>query len=243
MDWIPPLSETCPDPLAKPPLAILIAGALCACPYRVLARHGGCAPRHGFDVVAVQSAAFDQPDVCDAFLLAFGAGRFAFGAVFMATDPVSAAMTDNGAGLRHLDRLYVRADSRGQPAFPEGMMLAILFGNLFSPCSITSSCNPTSSGDLPVAKLDKDSLANTFLIAVFLCLVCSIVVSSMAVALKPFSSSTRNWTRKRTFCVQRAFASRPRRVSGRTLHRRLFAEFTVRAVDLQTGEYVDEIDV
>ena len=35
-----------------------------------------------------------------------------------------------------------------------------------------------------MAKVDKDSLANTFIIAVFLCLVCSIVVSSMAVALK-----------------------------------------------------------
>ena len=36
-----------------------------------------------------------------------------------------------------------------------------------------------------MAKVDKDSLANTFIIAVFLCLVCSIVVSSLSVSLKP----------------------------------------------------------
>ena len=36
-----------------------------------------------------------------------------------------------------------------------------------------------------MAKVEKDSLANTFIIAVFLCLVCSIVVSSLSVSLKP----------------------------------------------------------
>ena len=61
-------------------------------------------------------------------------GGFAFGAVFMATDPVSAAMTDRGrliyGILIGLMCVLIRVVN---PAFPEGMMLAILFGNLFAP--------------------------------------------------------------------------------------------------------------
>ena len=71
------------------------------------------------------------------------------------------------------------------PAFPEGMMLAILFGNLFAPLLDHFVMQSNIKRDSPVAKVDKDGLANTFIIAVFLCLVCSIVVSSLSVSLKP----------------------------------------------------------
>ncbi len=61
-------------------------------------------------------------------------GGFAFGMVFMATDPVSAAMTDVGkwwfGGLIGVMVVLIRVVN---PAFPEGMMLAILFANLFAP--------------------------------------------------------------------------------------------------------------
>lgn len=61
-------------------------------------------------------------------------GGFAFGAVFMATDPVSAAMTNVGRLLYGIligvMCVLIRVVN---PAFPEGMMLAILFGNLFAP--------------------------------------------------------------------------------------------------------------
>lgn len=61
-------------------------------------------------------------------------GGFAFGAVFMATDPVSASMTDKGrlvyGILIGFMCILIRVVN---PAFPEGMMLAILFGNLFAP--------------------------------------------------------------------------------------------------------------
>jgi Na+-transporting NADH:ubiquinone oxidoreductase subunit B len=61
-------------------------------------------------------------------------GGFAFGAVFMATDPVSAAMTNRGrliyGMLIGFTCILIRVVN---PAFPEGMMLAILFGNLFAP--------------------------------------------------------------------------------------------------------------
>lgn len=61
-------------------------------------------------------------------------GGFAFGMVYMATDPVSAAMTNSGrwvygalvGGMTVLIRVV-------NPAFPEGIMLAILFSNIFAP--------------------------------------------------------------------------------------------------------------
>jgi len=61
-------------------------------------------------------------------------GGFAFGAVFMATDPVSAAMTEKGKYLYGLLIGFLVVLIRViNPAFPEGMMLAILFGNVFAP--------------------------------------------------------------------------------------------------------------
>ncbi|MFA4839634.1 MAG: RnfABCDGE type electron transport complex subunit D, partial [Candidatus Neomarinimicrobiota bacterium] len=61
-------------------------------------------------------------------------GGFAFGTVFMATDPVSAAVTIPGQWLYGLligtIVVLIRVVN---PAFPEGMMLAILFGNMFAP--------------------------------------------------------------------------------------------------------------
>jgi Na+-transporting NADH:ubiquinone oxidoreductase subunit B len=61
-------------------------------------------------------------------------GGFAFGMVFMATDPVSAAMTDTGKWaygiLIGVMTVLIRVVN---PAFPEGIMLAILFSNLFAP--------------------------------------------------------------------------------------------------------------
>lgn len=61
-------------------------------------------------------------------------GGFAFGMVFMATDPVSASMTNTGKwvfGL--LIGIMVVMIRVLNPAYPEGMMLAILFGNLCAP--------------------------------------------------------------------------------------------------------------
>ncbi|MDH3281794.1 MAG: RnfABCDGE type electron transport complex subunit D, partial [Gammaproteobacteria bacterium] len=61
-------------------------------------------------------------------------GGFAFGTVFMATDPVSAAMTDAGRWIFGILIGFMTALIRVvNPAFPEGVMLAILFANLFAP--------------------------------------------------------------------------------------------------------------
>ena len=61
-------------------------------------------------------------------------GGFAFGTVFMATDPVTSAQTETGKWIYGfligvlciLIRLF-------NPGYAEGMMLAILLGNTFAP--------------------------------------------------------------------------------------------------------------
>jgi len=61
-------------------------------------------------------------------------GGYAFGMMYMATDPVSASMTNTGkwifGALIGVMVVMVRVIN---PAFPEGMMLSILFANLFAP--------------------------------------------------------------------------------------------------------------
>lgn len=61
-------------------------------------------------------------------------GGLAFGAVFMATDPVSAAQTERGKWIYGFMigvlTIVIRVFN---PAYPEGIMLAILFMNVFAP--------------------------------------------------------------------------------------------------------------
>ena len=61
-------------------------------------------------------------------------GGLAFGAVFMATDPVSAAQTETGkwiyGALIGILTVVIRVVN---PAYPEGIMLAVLFMNVFAP--------------------------------------------------------------------------------------------------------------
>lgn len=61
-------------------------------------------------------------------------GGFAFGAVFMATDPVSSAFTNPGKwAFGILIGVMVILIRVVNPAYPEGMMLAILFANCWAP--------------------------------------------------------------------------------------------------------------
>lgn len=67
-------------------------------------------------------------------LLHLTIGSFAFGAVFMATDPVTAAQTNRGKiiyGL--LIGVFAIVIRVFNPAYPEGMMLAVLLMNVFAP--------------------------------------------------------------------------------------------------------------
>ncbi|MCI6160175.1 MAG: NADH:ubiquinone reductase (Na(+)-transporting) subunit B [Prevotellaceae bacterium] len=61
-------------------------------------------------------------------------GGFCFGAVFMATDPVTSARTESG---KYFYGFFIGAMAVivrvMNPGYPEGMMLAIFFGNMFAP--------------------------------------------------------------------------------------------------------------
>ena len=63
----------------------------------------------------------------------FVLGGFAFGTFFMATDPVTASVTNTGryifGALVGVMTILIRVVN---PAFPEGIMLAILFSNMFA---------------------------------------------------------------------------------------------------------------
>lgn len=76
-----------------------------------------------------QNAIMEMP-VYYHFLL----GGFAFGAVFMATDPVTSARTEKGKWIfGFFIGLIAVAIRVFNPGYPEGMMLAILFMNAFAP--------------------------------------------------------------------------------------------------------------
>ena len=64
----------------------------------------------------------------------FVMGGFAFGLVFMATEPVTGAHTNKGRWVYGLLIGFMVVIIRAiNPAYPEGMMLAILFANAFAP--------------------------------------------------------------------------------------------------------------
>lgn len=73
-------------------------------------------------------------------------GGFCFGAVFMATDPVTSARTEIGKYIYGLMigalAIIIRVMN---PGYPEGMMLAILFANMFAPlidyCVVQNNIN------------------------------------------------------------------------------------------------------
>ena len=76
-----------------------------------------------------QNAIMEMP-VYYHFLL----GGFAFGAIFMATDPVTSARTERGKWIYgFLIGLLAITIRVFNPGYPEGMMLAILFMNAFAP--------------------------------------------------------------------------------------------------------------
>ncbi len=67
---------------------------------------------------------------CDHIVL----GGFCFGAVFMATDPVTSARTESGKYIYGFLIGFIAVMVRVlNPGFPEGMMLAILLMNIFAP--------------------------------------------------------------------------------------------------------------
>lgn len=94
------------------------------------------------------------------------------------------------------------------------------------------------------SSFDKDSLKNTLIVAIGLCLVCSILVSLSAVALRPQQKANKELDQKQN--VLRAAGLLPAGAvvdaQGRDVPE-IFASFEARVVDLSTGEYVEGVDV
>lgn len=136
VDWMSAFLGVMPGSVGETStLAILIAGVLLClsriASWRVMAGVflGMVLTSSLFNILPSSNPMFDMP-----FYWHLVLGGFAFGAVFMATDPVSAAMTNNGRWFYGILIGFMCVLIRVvNPAFPEGMMLAILFGNLFAP--------------------------------------------------------------------------------------------------------------
>lgn len=84
---------------------------------------------------AIAAVIFQATDMCAiAWYEYLVLGGFAFGAVFMATDPVTSARTNTGKYIYGFMigalAIIIRVMN---PGYPEGMMLAILFGNMMAP--------------------------------------------------------------------------------------------------------------
>ena len=84
---------------------------------------------------AIAAVIFQATDMCAiAWYEHLVLGGFAFGAVFMATDPVTSARTNTGKYIYGFMigalAIIIRVMN---PGYPEGMMLAIVFGNMMAP--------------------------------------------------------------------------------------------------------------
>lgn len=95
-----------------------------------------------------------------------------------------------------------------------------------------------------MASFNKDGLGNTVFIAVAVCLVCSVVVSAANVTLKPTHSLNRELDQKEN--ILRAAGLLPPgsdvAADGRGIQE-IFTDFTVKAVDLETGEFLEDYDM
>jgi Na+-transporting NADH:ubiquinone oxidoreductase subunit C len=95
-----------------------------------------------------------------------------------------------------------------------------------------------------VAEFNKDSLGNTIFISVVVCLVCSVFVSAANVLLKPTHALNRELDQKENI-LRAAGVLPPGRdttADGRGIQE-LFEDFTVKAVDLETGRFIDDFDL
>jgi Na+-transporting NADH:ubiquinone oxidoreductase subunit C len=90
---------------------------------------------------------------------------------------------------------------------------------------------------------DKEGLKNVLFVAISVCLVCSVVVSSAAVMLKPRQLANQELDQKQNILRAAGMLPPGRNVdaAGRGVDE-LFAEFRIRVVDLTTGQFEDDVD-
>ena len=84
--------------------------------------------------------------------------------------------------------------------------------------------------------MDNDSRRKTLFVAIALCLVCSIIVASSAVFLRPIQTANQSLDRKRNI-LEVADLMEP----GQSIDA-LFKQIETRIVDMSTGEYTEAVD-
>lgn len=94
-----------------------------------------------------------------------------------------------------------------------------------------------------MADFDKDSLTNTFVVAIVVCLVCSVLVSGVAVALRPAQQINKELDQKQNILRAAGLLPAGGSVSADGLGvDELFSQFTAHVVDLETGEIIEDAD-
>ena len=81
-----------------------------------------------------------------------------------------------------------------------------------------------------------DSIKKTLIVAFSLCIVCSVVVSTAAVMLKPAQEINKTLDRKRNILAAAGMLEEGRSVEDQ------FSRVTTRMVDLRTGEFTDDVE-
>ncbi len=81
-----------------------------------------------------------------------------------------------------------------------------------------------------------DSIKKTLIVAFSLCIVCSVIVSTAAVVLKPAQEANKTVDRKRNILAAAGMLEEGRSVEEQ------FAQVTTRIVDLRTGQFTDAVD-
>jgi len=84
---------------------------------------------------------------------------------------------------------------------------------------------------------NKDTAGGTLTVALILCVVCSIVVASSAVLLRPLQQANKDLDRKTNILAAAGLLKEGVSIDSQ------FADISVRAVDLSTGKFTDAVDV
>lgn len=89
--------------------------------------------------------------------------------------------------------------------------------------------------------MSNESTRKTFLVAFLLCIVCSVVVSTAAVSLRPMQAANKALDRKTNILLAAGLIDQGQKVSAGEVES-LFAKVTTKVVDLNTGKYTDAVD-
>lgn len=83
---------------------------------------------------------------------------------------------------------------------------------------------------------NNDSIKKTFIVATVLCIVCSVIVSSASVMLKPMQSANKALDFKRNILMAASLYDESKSVEE------LFEQISIKVVDLETGKFTDAVD-